>query len=81
MQVEMPIFPVGLTGWALLGSFYQGLVLGSLETGAVHASSFLFQDYLKGRWVRERLGRGLVPGEEAPKVPIGTYNCCSLLEH
>jgi hypothetical protein len=72
MQVEMPIFPVGLTGWALVRSFYQGLVLGALETGAVHASSFLFYDYLKGRWLRRRLGRGLAPGEEAPKLPMGT---------
>ena len=59
MQVEMPIFPPGLRGVALVRSFYHGLVLGSLETGAVHASSFLFYDYLKGRWIRRRLGRGL----------------------
>lgn len=73
MQVEMPIFPAGVRGLALVRSFYQGLVLGALETGAVHASSFLFYDYLKGWWIRRRLGRGLEPGEETPRVPIGTH--------
>ena len=73
MQVETPIFPPGLRGLALVKSFYSGLVLGALETGAVHASSFLFYDYLKGRWIRMKLGRGLQPGEESPKLPIATH--------
>ena len=70
MQVEMPIFPPGLRGVALVRSFYNGLVLGSLETGAVHASSFLFYDYLKGRWIRRRLGRGLEVRRDSPSRTI-----------
>jgi len=73
MQVEMPIIPEGLRGLALLRSFYSGLPLGALETGCVHASSFLFYDWLKGLWIRRTLGRGLLPGEETPKVPLATH--------
>ena len=73
MQIEAPIFPPGLSGLALLKSFYAGLAMGVLETGAVHASSFLFYDYLKGRWIRMKLGRGLLPGEETPTLPLGTH--------
>jgi hypothetical protein len=38
--------------------------VGLAETGAVHGSSFLFYETLKGFWVRAKIGRALEPGEK-----------------
>eukprot|EP01052_Picozoa_sp_SAG31_P065613 SAG31_NODE_24438_length_481_cov_0.934555_1_plen_147_part_01 len=49
-----------------LMAMYAGMPVGLLETGAVHGSSFLFYEFLKGIWTRSQLGRPLKPGEKGP---------------
>eukprot|EP00038_Savillea_parva_P001801 m.107509 g.107509 ORF g.107509 m.107509 type:complete len:586 (+) comp10623_c0_seq1:98-1855(+) len=70
LQLEQPAIPPGLAGWPLVMALYAGLPLGLLETGAVHGTSFLAYEFIKGLWIRATLGRALQPGEEPPVPPF-----------